>query len=206
MSSTPKLKLDWCSAKAARFACETWHYSESLPASGVKIGVWEGDRFVGAVVYGLGSGNATRGERYGLSATHDVAELMRVALAPQRRRAHPTSRVVAISMKLIERQSPDLKMLISFADYAGQGHTGTIYQATNWYYLGTSEGYAGFRINGETMHNRTVGANGWKQSLDWLRAHVDPNAERIKSVKHRYAYPLTDSVRETLEDMAQPYP
>ena len=42
------LRLDWCDQKAARYAVEMWHYSRSMPSSKlVRVGVWEGGRFVG---------------------------------------------------------------------------------------------------------------------------------------------------------------
>lgn len=39
---TNDLKIDYCDIKAARYACEHFHYSKSVPAGKtVKIGVWE---------------------------------------------------------------------------------------------------------------------------------------------------------------------
>ena len=50
------LHLDWCSYEAAKYAVEHWHYSHSLPIGKlVKIGVWEDDQFIGAVVFGYGA-------------------------------------------------------------------------------------------------------------------------------------------------------
>ncbi len=198
------LRLDWCSHEAAKYACEHWHYSRKMPAGKTnKIGVWENEKYVGALIYGLGSGNATRGEKYGLAKTHEIAELQRVALNTHNT---PTSRILAISIRLISKTNPNLKMLISFADQEAQNHHGGIYQATNWIYLGTVEGYGGFMIHGKAMHPRTVGAKGWKQSLPWLQQHIDPNASRIKAYKHRYVYPLNEQVRQRVQPLAMPYP
>jgi len=198
------LHLNWVDHKAAKYACEKWHYSGKMPAGKTqKIGVWENQRYVGALIYGLGSGNATRGEKYGLAKTHDVAELQRVAL---KKRETPTSKILSISIKLITKANPNLKMLISFADEKAQGHHGGIYQATNWLYLGTVEGYAGFIINGTEMHPRSVGAKGWKQSITWLQQNIDPQATRVPALKHRYVYPLTNDLSAKLKPLAQPYP
>jgi len=72
MSSNPDLKLDWCSYQAAKYAVERWHYSKRMPAGKhVHVGVWEGDVFVGVMLYGLGACNLTRGEKYGLARSHD---------------------------------------------------------------------------------------------------------------------------------------
>lgn len=204
MSSRPDLRLAWCSAKAARYACERWHYTRTLPAAGVKIGAWEDDRFIGVIAYGLGSGHSTRGDKYGFAKSHDIAELVRVALDGNR--STPVSRIVSISIRILKRHSPNLRMLISFADQTAQGHHGGIYQAMNWIYLGTSEYVAGFIVHGKATHRRSIGARGWKQSADWLRKHVDPNARPFSTVKHRYVYPLDDEARTWVEPLAKPYP
>lgn len=204
MSSPPKLHIAWCDAKAARHAVTRWHYSRSMPNSTVKLGVWENDQFIGAVLYGVGAGHATRGERYGLNPTHDIAELQRVALKPGHHT--PTSRIVAITIRIIKRHSPNLKLLISFADQLGQNHHGGIYQAMNWIYAGTFKGDGGFIIHGRHHHTRSITSRGWKASLNWLRQNIDPNARKAPTLKHRYLYPLTPQLRRELQHLAQPYP
>ena len=75
------LRLDFCSHDAAKHAVMRWHYSRTMPKCKlVKIGVWEDDRFRGAVIYGLGS-NRHIARPFGLKDT-EVCELVRVALAP----------------------------------------------------------------------------------------------------------------------------
>jgi len=198
------LHLDFCSHEAAKYAVMRWHYSRRMPKSKlVRIGVWEDEKFSGAVIYGLGA-NRHLGSPFGLQGT-DVSELVRVALAPGRR--HPTSQVVAISLQLLKRQSPGLRLVVSYADL-GHGHIGTLYQAGGWFYLGYSDqGY--LKIHGRVVHPRTVydryGPGG--QSVSWLRANVDPNAERVEQApKLRYAMPLDKAMRRQLEPLARPYP
>lgn len=198
------LRLDFCSHEAARHAVMRWHYSRQMPkAKLVKVGVWEGGRFVGAVVYGLGA-NRHLARPFGLKDT-EVAELVRVALAPGRE--HPTSRCVAVSLKLLRRQSPGLRLVVSYAD-AGQGHVGTIYQATNWLFLGGSE-QSYIKVLGKIEHPRTLydrwGRNG--QSIPWLRQNVDPAAARVPmATKWKYVLPLDKKLRRELESRALPYP
>lgn len=119
------LRLDWCSQEAAKYAVLRWHYSRSMPVFKiVRFGVWESDRFVGAIIYGTGA-SPYLSARFGLERM-EVCELCRVALAPGR--SHPTSQVVAVSLRLLHRHSPGIQLVISFADL-GRGHLGTIYQA-----------------------------------------------------------------------------
>lgn len=198
------LRIDWCSHEAARYAVRRWHYSRRMPSGKlVRLGVWESNRFVGAILYGSGA-NRHLARPFGLEMT-EVCELVRVALAPGRR--HPTSRCVGRSLKLLRTQSEGLKVVVSYAD-TGQGHLGTIYQATNWVYLGpTLQSY--LKILGVVVHPRTLyeryGPGG--QSLAWLRSHVDPRAERVAMPpKLKYVYPLERRLRRVLAADALPYP
>ena len=198
------LRLDWCSQEAARYAVMHWHYSRAMPASKiVRIGLWEGDRFCGCVLFGVGS-NRHIARPFGLQPTQ-VCELVRVALASGRE--HPTSRVVALSLRMLHRQSPGLKVVVSYADF-GREHYGTLYQAGNWIYVGPSQ-QSYLKILGEVVHPRTVyerfGKGG--QSVTWLRNNVDPLAERVPMApKFKYVYPFDKKLRRELLKLALPYP
>ena len=103
----PDLHLDFCSYEAAKHAVMRWHYSRRMPKSKlVRIGVWEEGRFVGGIVHGVGA-NRHLASHFDLQDT-EVCELVRVALAPGRQ--HPASQCVAISLKLLRRQSPGLRL------------------------------------------------------------------------------------------------
>lgn len=199
-----RLRIDWCSHEAAKHAVFRWHYSRQMPKSKlVRLGVWEDGRFVGAIIYGCGA-NRHLARPFGLEATQ-ACELVRVALAPGRE--HPTSKCVAISLRMLRRQSPGLQIVVSYAD-TKEGHLGIIYQATNRIYLG-----AGFhpylKVKGKIEHPRSLydryGPKG--QSVPWLREHVDPRAERVEmAAKLKYVWPYDKELRRQLEAAAQPYP
>ena len=198
------LKLDWCSHEAAKHAVLRWHYSRKMPhAKLVRIGVWEDHRFAGVILYGCGA-NRHLARPFGLESTQ-ACELVRVALAPARR--YPTSKSVAISLRMLRCQSPGLRVVVSYAD-TQQGHVGTIYQATNWIYLGASaQPY--LRVRGRIEHPRTLydryGRQG--QSVPWLRQHVDPRAERVAMpAKLKYVWAYEATLRRQLEAISQPYP
>ena len=175
-----------------------------MPSSGVKVGVWEDGVFMGAVLFGVGAANVTRGERYGLAKSHDICELMRVALSPKHK--SPTSKIVSIAIRMVRKQSPNLKGIISFADEHSQGHLGTIYQAMNFVYLGVFDGDGGFVINGKVWHSKSVHSAGWKQTVEWIRVNVDPKCVKAKTRKHRYFLPLDERTREVVTRMSKPYP
>ena len=198
------LHVDFCSHEAAKHAVMRWHYSRAMPSSKlVRFGVWEDEKFSGSVIFGIGA-NRHLARPFSLADT-EVCELVRVALAPGRR--HPTSQVVAIALRLLKRQSPGLRLVVSYADL-GQDHLGTIYQAGGWLYLGTSD-QSYLKIHGRIVHPRTVydryGRGG--QSVPWLKANVDPRAERVEMApKLRYVYPLDKALRRQLAPQALPYP
>ena len=199
-----KLRLEFCSHEAARHAVRRWHYSRKMPAAKlVRVGVWEGGRFVGAILYGSGA-NRHLARPFGLKGT-EACELVRVALAPGRE--HPTSKCLAISLKLLRRQSPGLKLIVSYAD-TKEGHLGVIYQATNWLYLGAAtQPY--LRVRGKIEHPRSLydryGRGG--QQIAWLRANVDPHAARVAmKPKLKYVYCFDGKLRKELEAIAKPYP
>lgn len=175
-----------------------------MPNSGVKIGVWEDGHFIGAILFGVGAGNATNGARFGLSRTNDIAELQRVALKPEHKT--PVSKCIAIALKMLRRQSPGLRLVISFADTA-QGHHGGIYQAGNWVYTGLTETDRTYIVFGQPRHAKTIHSRGWRQTEEWLREHVDPNA-RVENIpsKHRYLMPLDNEIRKVIAPLARPYP
>lgn len=170
----------------------------------VRVGVWEAGRFVGAIMFGPGA-NRHIARPFKLKDT-EVCELVRVALAPASVRKHPTSKCVAISLRMLKRQSPGLRLVVSYADL-GQGHRGVIYQAGGWLYLGAAtQPY--LQVNRKIVHPRSLyerfGRGG--QSVAWLRANVDPNAQRVKMpAKLKYIMPLDREMREKLEPLAQPY-
>lgn len=195
--------LDWATTRSAQYACKNWHYSGVMPSSSVKIGVWENGRFVGVILFGLGAGNSTRGDRFGLKRKGEVAELVRVAL---RRHESPVSKMIAIAIRMVKKKEPGLRLIISFADEMAQGHVGGIYQAGNWIYEGTFTGDDGWVIHGKVVHNRTVHSRGWKQTHEWLSKNVDPNVKRNATKKHRYLMPLDEEMRQRILPMARPYP
>lgn len=198
-----ELKVDWCSHVAAKYAVEHWHYSHKMPSAQNQIGVWEDKEFIGAVVFGIGAGNATHGGKYGLKRTEEMAELVRVAL-----REHKTAvtKIIARSLELVKSRNPGLRLIISFADELGHGHIGTIYQAGNWIYTGAFEGDGGFLIHGKVVHSRTVGSRGWTQSVAWLQKHVDPKCTKAKTKKYRYLMPLDKKMRRQILPLSKPYP
>lgn len=196
------LHLDFCSRDAATFAVKAWHYSRSMPSGRlVTIGAWESGAFIGAVIFGRGASSEIHSP-FGLEQSQ-VVELCRVALGPHQA---PTSKVVALAVRLLRKQSPGLRLIVSFAD-PEHDHVGTLYQACGWLYLGTTARESLIRLNGRLVHPRTVTSRFRTRAIPWLRQHVAPDAGHVRTLpKFRYVLPLDADMREQLAPRVQPYP
>lgn len=190
------LRLDWCSHEAAKYACKNWHYSGTIPMNKlVKVGVWEHARFIGVVIFSPGA-TPTLCKTYGLTQ-QECCELSRIAL-----RAHkaPVSRIMAIALRMLKRENPGLRLVISFAD-TDKGHHGGVYQATNWIYVGCAVPRLLPFLHGRHVHERTVSAmvktgKVRRADFDW----------RPAAPKHKYLMPLDDEMRRKLEPLRKLYP
>lgn len=194
-TSKPVLKIDWATHEAAKFAVENWHYSKTMPKSKLaKFGVWEQDKFIGAVIYGVGA-TSDLVKSYGLDTTQGC-ELVRVALTKHKT---PVSRIVAISLRILKKQYQNLRLVVSFADPA-QSHHGGIYQAGGWFFSGDSTISTEYIYKGRQWQGRA-----FRHKYKGLENN--PDVKQVKgTAKHRYLMPLDDEMREQIAPLAKPYP
>lgn len=165
--------------------------------------MWEGGDWCGCVLFGRGNSRCL-GNAFGVSGT-EVAELVRVAL---REHTCPTSRIVAIAVKMLRRASPGLRVLVSYADI-DQSHFGTIYQAAGWFYVGWTKGGDRYRdASGREWHSRMLSPTGRKKVYGKYRDVPKPqDLVRITTAgRHKYVMPLDAEMRKRLEPMRKPYP
>ena len=188
----PQLKIDWATHEAAKYACENWHYSKCLPVGKlVKVGAWENGKFIGVVLFGRGANyNMVKG--YGLGQDQGC-ELVRIALKEHQT---PVSKIAAMAMRFLKRQSPDLRLIVSYAD-PEQGHHGGIYQAGNWLYRGLSASALKVWYKGKWSHKKTVDDAGVNQS--------NLMTKRVAG-KHTYLMPLDAEMKERILPLSKPYP
>jgi hypothetical protein len=203
MTDKPVLKLDWCSYEAAKYAVEHWHYSGCMPKSKLaKIGVWESDKFIGAVIFGVGA-TSDLVKSYGLESTQGC-ELVRVALFNHQ---NTVSKIISICLKMLKKEMSGLRLIVSFAD-PEHGHNGTIYQAMNWVYTGESQSSEEYIIHGKRWHGRAFRASKPAHlTTKEAAALIDPDYKIVMgSSKHRYLYPLDSAMRAQIEPLRKPYP
>jgi len=193
-----------CSRRAAAFAVKCWHYTRSMPCGRCSYwGAWFDAVFIGAVIVSRGS-CANIGRPFDLRQ-NQIAEVTRIALRPGH--VAPVSQVLTVVVRLLRKSNPGLELLVSYAD-SRQKHDGRgVYGGAGWVYLGPTQKEATLLVFGKEVHARTVSSKFGTRSIQWLQAHIDPNAERIiNPVKHKWALALTRTMHNQLASMAQPYP
>ena len=193
------LHLDWCSYEAAKYAVVHWHYSKRMPVGKlVKLGVWEDNQFVGTVIFARGN-TPTLGNRFNLQFT-GICELVRIALAHHK---STVSRIIAIALRMLLKQNPGLRVVVSFAD-PEHGHIGKIYQAGSWIYTGQSDPSWQWFHDGRWKHNREITGGAFGKMRKVTNYSTLP--KRLPLGKFRYVYPLDNEIRKLILPLAKPYP
>lgn len=198
------MTLKKASYKAIKYACMNFHYAKRLPAQPmVGFSCFENDEWCGVIVFNNGIGSIEK--PFGVHKGQ-VAELARVALNGKQ---SATSKAVSIALRLFSAQNPLVKLVVSYAD-TDQGHSGVIYQATNWLFI--SQHHTGDKfINPKTdkeIHSRSHSSTGINKQFGVLK-RVFKTSDLIKikcGPKNKYLYFFEKKLRETWLKKALPYP
>ena len=206
------MRLEKASHKAIVYACMNFHYAKSIPVNVTGYSVFNDEnKWCGVILYGSGANNNLANE-FNLKQG-EVIELVRMALNGKH---SSTSKALSISLKLINKSVPLCKLIVSYADI-DQNHLGIIYQATNFYYVGTSmenSTDSSWIIKGKRFHGRVIsdlvknkgGLNGLTRK-EFLKKYFDINAhEYITKGKIKYIYPLDKSMIPLCKSLSKPYP
>tara|TARA_R110002110_G_scaffold118403_1_gene292234 strand:- start:114 stop:509 length:396 start_codon:yes stop_codon:yes gene_type:complete len=102
---------------------------------------------------------------------------------------------MSIALKFLKKQSPKIRMVISFAD-PKQGHIGGIYQAGGWIFTGVSASDYEYNVDGRWLHHRTASAI----------CSLKGKTKRPIPSKYRYLMPLDKAMKEQIKPLAKPYP
>lgn len=204
------MRLEKASYKAIKYACMKFHYAKSVPVNVFGYSVFnEKKEWCGVILYGTGANNNIA-KVYNLNQG-EVIELVRMALNGKQ---GITSKVLSLSLKLIKKDIPLCKLIVSYAD-ADQEHYGIIYQATNWIYTGATmvnQKDASFIINGIRIHGKTISDRCKRFGLPKTEENIKKvyktnNIEAyITKGKRKYIYPLDKSLIEMCKGLSKPYP
>jgi hypothetical protein len=188
------MRLEKASHKAIKYACLNFHYSKVSPAQSIGFSVFNNkNEWCGVILFG-GGASANMGSPFGLNYGQYL-ELTRMALNGKQ---ESTSKAMSIAIKLIKKQVPLCKLLISYAD-KGENHYGIIYQATNWYFIGENESSGkDFFFQGKWRHDRTLN--------EYPKDFLSKLKTRKRSGKRKYIYPLTKDLISLCNVLSKPYP
>ena len=185
--------LKKASHKAVKYACLNFHYAKTVPTYSIGFSVFNTkNQWCGVILYG-GGASVNMPKKFGLQ-NGQFLELNRMALNGNQ---ESTSKCMAISIRLIKKLCPTVKLLFSYAD-KGQNHFGTIYQATNWVFIDeTKSSGIEYYYKGKWRHDR--GRYNWSEDFKNL-------PKRKKSGKRKYIYPLTKDLKLICIKLKKSYP
>lgn len=172
-----------------------WHYSDYVNIQAKhtfclfrngKFGIPE---MIGVCIYTRPAGPSA-GQTYHPESPDKVLELRRLCLIDETPK-NSESYFVSRTLKWL-RKNTDWEFVISYAD-AEQGHTGVIYRASNFKYLGVTKPGKRLEVDGKPFHIRTLSMTDRPYGVEINRRYKDGD-EGIRIIetlpKHIYTYDL----------------
>jgi len=137
------------SKETASIAYRKWHYfGDKGFLATYNFGIYFDNTLFGAISYGIPNAGNIK-ELYTAENQGNYMELSRLALSDELPK-NSESRVIAISLKLLKKAEPKLLGVITYADTA-YGHTGIIYRASNFRYLGLTSPKTDLFVDGKPV-------------------------------------------------------
>jgi len=142
------------------------HYAHRMPSISYAFGLFDNCELIGVCTYGKPASPYLCKGICGIENKDFVWELNRLVLKHNRK--NEASYFIAQTFKLL----PNPMIIVSYAD-TKQNHIGTIYQALNFYFTGTTKARTDM-LAGNGKHSRH---------------HLGDRSKRaFRSAKHRYVY------------------
>lgn len=181
------------------------HYSHGWPTGNfVSFGAFIDKKMVGVATFGHPASKDNWKTLPACERPRDMCELTRLWIADW---APPfvESRTIAACLRILRRDKV-CKVVISYADPL-QGHYGTVYQASNWTFVGQMAPSQQLRFSdGTLMHQRAAFDRFGADSPSKLKP-VDPGVKLEKVPgKFKYMYAIDTAVLPDLKKLAKPYP
>lgn len=135
-------------AVAMRIVVEKHYLHRKAPCS-FAFGLFEGERIKGVICYGTPSSAPLRSGICGPSEKANVIELTRLWVCDSVGK-NGESYLIGNTLRKVNKE-----IIVSYAEIQ-QGHTGVVYQATNWIYTGLSAKRTNWTIEGDKSHCQTL--------------------------------------------------
>jgi hypothetical protein len=184
------------------------HYMHKVPPMSAAFGLFHNEILIGVVTYGVSASMTLRRGVCGDDESQNVFELTRLwteDFSPK----NAESYLISQSLKMLKKE-----IIITFAEIKA-GHVGTIYQASNFIYVGLSAKRTDWKVKGkEHLHSATIsdefrGKN--NRSALMRQKYGDDFYLMPRPRKHKYIYFNAKKKRRQeliskLKYKVQPYP
>ena len=180
---------------------ETHHYSKNM--NGLKTSycfrLLDGENLIGAIVYGkIGMGGV---EQKYTDDPDKILELKRLVCIDDTPK-NTESYFIGQTFKMLKRDT-DMEVVVSFADQH-HGHTGVIYKATNFEYLGETARGRVLMVDGKEMHSRSLNQldRPYGRELNRRYKAGDENIFwKNTEPKHIYVYYLNKRIKRQIKKL-----
>ena len=224
---TTKLSIRPVTKNRAKRMVVNHHYSHLWTKCSVALGLFHQtgnehaffdepeEKMVGVIVYGDPIGRLTGQSISDEIDRKEVLELTRLFIHDGYG-SNIESWFISQSFNWLRKHKQDIKALISYASPV-EGHSGTIYQATNWIYQGNNNRWNDgwlfkFEPGGRWKHGRTIFPYYNSNDPKEIQKKVtEPFWIKKEQQKHRYVYILAGKrdkkkIMKSLKHNTLPYP
>jgi len=184
-------------AKIANEFVKKNHYSgKVVPNSNLHFGCFLDDKLHGVLSYGSpinkkGSINLVENTGW-----NEMLELNRMAFDEYLPK-YSESRCIAITIKLLKKNAPHIKWILSYSD-ATQCGDGTIYRASGFYLTGIKENKTILEWNGKIIADKTLNNSNYKKlGMSAGKAKKD-GAKALDGNQLRYIYLIDKTCKITV--------
>jgi hypothetical protein len=230
---TSKIYLREISSHVAKNIIVKNHYSHKWSLCSVALGVFlkgkedshsffngDDERLIGCLVYGNPVGRSAAASISTDLKINEVFELVRLWIEDVPNAKNMESYCIGQSFHWLRKNRPKIKALLSYADNEA-GHTGIIYQSTNWLYQGNSQlalmpnyslSLTGPEEGYQWIHSRSVSDRWNSHNVEHLKKKIGKTFFlKRESSKHRYIYVLLkgeakQNLIKNLKHPTYPYP
>lgn len=156
----------------SKYFVKELHYLHRMPPLSFAYGAYHGEKLVGVLTFGKPPSNSLCKGICGEDYSKHVIELNRLYTLDNTPK-NTESKLISYGLKDLKKKGNYI--VVSYADKS-MGHSGYIYQATNWLYTGLSAKRTDVYV-GKNGHSRTY--------TEEQRKFV---IRSVRSMKHRYVY------------------
>jgi hypothetical protein len=187
-------------AKIANEFVKKYHYSgKVVPNSILHFGCFLDEQLHGVLSYGSPMVKKNVIQFVENTKWNEMLELNRMAFNDYLPK-NSESRCISISIKLIKKNAPHIKWLLSFSD-ANLCGDGTIYRASGFHLIGVNKNTSTYQLpNGEVVCSLTSSAHRTKESngksgTNWIKEN---GGKKLEGFQIRYIYLIDKTCKITV--------